>query len=58
MVSMLINNPRCNLNVKDQYGGTSLHLGAYLNTLKSTFFIYFLISSIRRRALSNSESLN
>ena len=35
MVSLLINHPRCNLNEKNEYGQTALHLGEYLNLIKN-----------------------
>ena len=34
MVRLLINNPQCKLNDKDELGRTALHWGEYLNLFK------------------------
>ena len=47
MVSLLINDPRCNLNEENKNGSTALHRGIYFNTFKLSDSIHFIIESIK-----------
>ncbi len=67
VVRLLINNERCNINEKDNYGYTALQWGEYLNILINYFvlnFIFLLFKASERghlevvRLLINNERCN